>query len=173
MAHSNPESRSAILNRIRAAQGRNAAPASGAIAAVDAHLTAHPQGPRPDSSWDPVERLREPVVFELLLAMSETDRFCSRFDAVLLLGCSGDPRALEPLLAAARDEADLVRLSEDRPVLHQVRAEESALPRSVELGITDSESPDYRRAAASASALMAATSSSLVTISSWMPTRPL
>ncbi|KQS76763.1 hypothetical protein ASG32_26780 [Methylobacterium sp. Leaf361] len=57
------------------------------------------------------------------------------------------PRRDRPVILA---ETDLVRLSEERPVLHQVRAEESALPRSVELGITDSESPDYRRAAASA-----------------------
>ncbi len=57
------------------------------------------------------------------------------------------PRRDRPVALA---EADLVRLSEDRPVLHQVRAEESALPRSVELGITESESPDYRRATAAA-----------------------
>ncbi len=57
------------------------------------------------------------------------------------------PRRDRPVVLA---EADLVRLSEDRPVLRQVRAEESALPRSVELGITESESPDYRRAAAAA-----------------------
>ncbi|MBP1180449.1 glycoside hydrolase/phage tail family protein [Methylobacterium sp. PvR107] len=57
------------------------------------------------------------------------------------------PRRDRPVVLA---EAELVRLSEDRPVLRQVRAEESALPRSVELGITESESPDYRRAAAAA-----------------------
>lgn len=47
-------------------------------------------------------------------------------------------------------EADLVRLSEEAETLRRVRAEESSLPRSVELGITDSESPDYRRASAAA-----------------------
>jgi GTA TIM-barrel-like domain/Putative phage tail protein len=57
------------------------------------------------------------------------------------------PRRDRPVVLA---EADLVRLSEEKPVLRQVRAEESALPRSVELGITESESPDYRRAAAAA-----------------------
>jgi len=57
------------------------------------------------------------------------------------------PRRDRPLVL---DEADLVRLSEEKPVLRQVRAEESALPRSVELGITESESPDYRRATAAA-----------------------
>lgn len=57
------------------------------------------------------------------------------------------PRREAPVLLA---EADLVRVSEDGETLRRVRAEESALPRSVELGITDSESPDYRRAAAAA-----------------------
>ncbi|KST59686.1 hypothetical protein AO398_16965 [Methylobacterium sp. GXS13] len=57
------------------------------------------------------------------------------------------PRRDRPVVLA---EADLVRLSEDKPVLRQVRAEESALPRSVELGLTESESPDYRRATAAA-----------------------
>jgi hypothetical protein len=57
------------------------------------------------------------------------------------------PRRDRPVVLA---DADLVRLSEDRPVLRQVRAEESALPRSIELGLTESESPDYRRAAAAA-----------------------
>ncbi|TXN56952.1 glycoside hydrolase/phage tail family protein [Methylobacterium sp. WL2] len=57
------------------------------------------------------------------------------------------PRRERPVVLA---EADLVRLSEAKPVLRQVRAEESALPRSVILGITESESPDYRRAAAAA-----------------------
>lgn len=57
------------------------------------------------------------------------------------------PRRDRPVVLA---EADLVRLSEEKPVLRQVRAEESALPRSVELGITESESPDYRRATAAA-----------------------
>jgi hypothetical protein len=51
---------------------------------------------------------------------------------------------------AVLSEADLVRPAEARPVLRQVRAEESALPRSIELGVTDSESADYRRAAAAA-----------------------
>ncbi|MDP4004164.1 glycoside hydrolase/phage tail family protein [Methylobacterium sp. NEAU K] len=57
------------------------------------------------------------------------------------------PRRDRPVVLA---EADLVRLSEEKPVLRQVRAEESALPRSVELGITESESPEYRRAMAAA-----------------------
>ena len=47
-------------------------------------------------------------------------------------------------------DADLVRVSEDAKTLRRVRAEESSLPRSVEIGITDSESPEYRRASAAA-----------------------
>ncbi|MDP4021404.1 glycoside hydrolase/phage tail family protein [Methylobacterium sp. NEAU 140] len=57
------------------------------------------------------------------------------------------PRRDAPVVLA---EADLVRVSEDGEVLRRVRTEESALPRSVEIGVTDSESPDYRRAAAAA-----------------------
>ncbi|MEL6062448.1 MULTISPECIES: baseplate multidomain protein megatron [unclassified Methylobacterium] len=57
------------------------------------------------------------------------------------------PRRDRPVVL---DAAELVRLSEEKPVLRQVRAEESALPRSVELGLTESESPDYRRATAAA-----------------------
>lgn len=57
------------------------------------------------------------------------------------------PRRDAPVLLA---ETDLVRVSEDGATLRRVRAEESSLPRSVELGITDSESPDYRRATAAA-----------------------
>ena len=57
------------------------------------------------------------------------------------------PRRDRPVVLA---EADLVRHAQDRPVLRQIRAEESALPRSVELGITEAESPEYRRATAAA-----------------------
>lgn len=57
------------------------------------------------------------------------------------------PRRDRPVVLA---EADLVRLAQEKPVLRQVRAEESALPRSVELGITEAESPEYRRATAAA-----------------------
>ncbi len=53
--------------------------------------------------------------------------------------------------ALALSEDDLVRLTETEAPLGQVRAEESALPRSVELGFTDAESPGYRRATAAAS----------------------
>lgn len=48
-----------ILGRIRAAQGRRGATTVEETAAVAAHLGAHPQGPRPRSDWDPLERLRE------------------------------------------------------------------------------------------------------------------
>ncbi|GBU17329.1 MULTISPECIES: glycoside hydrolase/phage tail family protein [Methylobacterium] len=41
--------------------------------------------------------------------------------------------------------------SGDEPTLRRMRAEESALPRSVELVFGDSESPEYRRASAAAS----------------------
>ncbi|WP_336487290.1 baseplate multidomain protein megatron [Methylobacterium nigriterrae] len=47
-------------------------------------------------------------------------------------------------------EADLVRRRPDEAPLSLVRAEESALPRSLEIGFTDSESPEYRRASAAA-----------------------
>ena len=52
--------------------------------------------------------------------------------------------------ARALAEDDLVRLDEDEPILRRVRAEESALPRSVEVSFSDSESPEYRRASAAA-----------------------
>ena len=48
-----------ILGRIRAAQGRGGAVLLQDGAAVDAHLAAHPQGPRPFSGWDPLVRLRD------------------------------------------------------------------------------------------------------------------
>ncbi len=56
------------------------------------------------------------------------------------------PRRETALALAA---GDLVRTGEAAP-LAQVRAEESALPRALELAITDSESPAYRRASAAA-----------------------
>ena len=52
--------------------------------------------------------------------------------------------------ATAIAEDDLVRVSDDAAPLRRVRAEESGLPRSVEIGFTESESPDYRRASAAA-----------------------
>lgn len=58
------------------------------------------------------------------------------------------PRRETPL---ALDFPDFVRVSEEAPTLRRVRAEEGSLPRSVTVGITDAESPDYRRAAAAAS----------------------
>ena len=48
-----------ILNRIRAAQGRAGAPSAQEAAAVATHIAAHLSGPRPQSDWDPLERLRE------------------------------------------------------------------------------------------------------------------
>lgn len=52
--------------------------------------------------------------------------------------------------AVAIADADLVRVSEDEAPLRRVRAEESGLPRSIEIGFTDSENPEYRRATAAA-----------------------
>ena len=43
-----------ILARIRAAQGADNGPAG-----VAAHINAHPQGPRPNSDWEPVARFSE------------------------------------------------------------------------------------------------------------------
>ena len=57
------------------------------------------------------------------------------------------PRRDAPLVLA---ESDLVRVSEEAALLRRVRAEESALPLSVALAITDAESLDYRRAGAAA-----------------------
>jgi L-lactate dehydrogenase complex protein LldG len=48
-----------ILGRIRTAQGRTGAVSPQEQAAVDAHLAAHPSGPRPRSDWNLLERLRE------------------------------------------------------------------------------------------------------------------
>ncbi|WP_232631666.1 baseplate multidomain protein megatron, partial [Methylobacterium sp. Leaf118] len=51
----------------------------------------------------------------------------------------------------ALDADDLVPAEGEAAPLRRVRAEESALPRTVEIGFTDGESPDYRRATAAAS----------------------
>ena len=48
-----------ILARIRAAQGRAGAPSLQERTAVAAYITAHPQGPRPQSDWEPVARFRD------------------------------------------------------------------------------------------------------------------
>ena len=48
-----------ILARIRAAQGRAAAPTPQERAAVVDYLNAHPQSPRPKSDWEPVARFRD------------------------------------------------------------------------------------------------------------------
>ena len=58
------------------------------------------------------------------------------------------PRHDPPLILA---EADLVRVSEEAAILRRVRAEESALPLSVSIAVTESDSLDYRRANAAAS----------------------
>lgn len=52
-------SRDAILSRIRAAQGRAGAPTPQERAAVVDYINAHPQGPRPNSDWEPVARFRD------------------------------------------------------------------------------------------------------------------
>jgi L-lactate dehydrogenase complex protein LldG len=48
-----------ILARIRTAQGRSGAPDAAERAAVAAHIGAHPPGPRPQSSWEPISRFAE------------------------------------------------------------------------------------------------------------------
>ena len=45
-----------ILTRIRAAQGRGGAPSQRERDAITSHVKAHPQGPRPQSNWEPVAR---------------------------------------------------------------------------------------------------------------------
>ncbi|MBI1966304.1 MAG: lactate utilization protein C [Betaproteobacteria bacterium] len=48
-----------ILARIRARQGKSAAPGADEREAVRAHIAAHPQSPRPRAEWEPVARFRE------------------------------------------------------------------------------------------------------------------
>ena len=48
-----------ILSRIRAAQGRSGAPSQHERDVVAAYIKAHPQGPRPQSDWEPVARFCE------------------------------------------------------------------------------------------------------------------
>ncbi|MEH3118288.1 MAG: glycoside hydrolase/phage tail family protein [Methylorubrum populi] len=48
------------------------------------------------------------------------------------------------------EAGDLVLAEDEDAPLRRVRAQESELPRSVEIGISDGESPDYRRATAAA-----------------------
>ncbi|HKA45460.1 MAG TPA: lactate utilization protein C [Burkholderiales bacterium] len=51
--------RGRILARIRARQGKAAAPAAAERDAVNAHIAAHPQNARPRVDWDPAARFRE------------------------------------------------------------------------------------------------------------------
>lgn len=51
--------RANILARIRAAHGRGVTPDAHERAAVEAHINAHPPGPRPQSAWEPVARFQE------------------------------------------------------------------------------------------------------------------
>lgn len=51
--------RDRIIARIRAAQGSQGEPSPAVRAAVERHISQHPQGPRPRSDWDPVARFRE------------------------------------------------------------------------------------------------------------------
>lgn len=51
--------RESILARIRARQGKPAAPAIDEREAVRAHIAAHPQNARPRTEWDQVARFRE------------------------------------------------------------------------------------------------------------------
>ena len=56
MAQAVDKSKAAILNRIRAAQGRAGAVTPAEHEAVNLHLAAHPRGPQPDSGSDPLAR---------------------------------------------------------------------------------------------------------------------
>jgi L-lactate dehydrogenase complex protein LldG len=51
-----------ILARIRTAQGRTGAPDAAERAVAATHIGAHPQGPRPQSAWEPVARFSECAV---------------------------------------------------------------------------------------------------------------
>ncbi|MET3693502.1 baseplate multidomain protein megatron [Methylobacterium goesingense] len=57
------------------------------------------------------------------------------------------PRRTDPLVLEA---GDLVTMRAGDAPLNRVRAEEAELPRSVEFGFTDADSPEYRRASAAA-----------------------
>jgi len=48
-----------ILARIRARQAKSALPGAGEREAVRAHISAHPQNPRPATDWNPVARFRD------------------------------------------------------------------------------------------------------------------
>jgi L-lactate dehydrogenase complex protein LldG len=51
--------RESILARIRARQGKPAAPAADECDAVRAHIAAHPPSARPRAEWEPLARFRE------------------------------------------------------------------------------------------------------------------
>jgi len=48
-----------IIERIRAARGKQAEPSAPVRAAVERYLAQHPEGPRPRSDWDALARFRE------------------------------------------------------------------------------------------------------------------
>ena len=84
MAHSILDPRSSILNRIRAARSGRGASSAQDVAQVNAHLAAHPQGPRPYSDWDPIERLRDraqslTTTLERVANMGEVPRAVARY----------------------------------------------------------------------------------------------
>ena len=56
---SDGRARDNILARIRARQGKPAAPEASERDAVAAHIKAHPRNARPELAWDPVARFRE------------------------------------------------------------------------------------------------------------------
>jgi len=66
-----------ILARIRARQGKPAAPGADEREAVRTHIAAHPQSPRPRADWDPVARFREQA-----LKLSSTVEEVGALDAV-------------------------------------------------------------------------------------------
>ncbi|HET9700010.1 MAG TPA: lactate utilization protein C [Burkholderiales bacterium] len=54
--------RDRIIARIRAAQGPRGEPSKAVRAAAELYISAHPQGPRPRSDWDPLVRFRERAI---------------------------------------------------------------------------------------------------------------
>ncbi|MCJ2114043.1 glycoside hydrolase/phage tail family protein [Methylobacterium sp. E-025] len=120
-----------------------------------------------------LDRLIERILSDLGVAVPIAIEAAAYLDGAVIDRPLSARAALEPLaqlygldvsavagtlrLRGARREAaviiaddDLVRVSEDEAPLRRVRAEESGLPRSIEIGFTDSENPDYRRASAAA-----------------------
>jgi L-lactate dehydrogenase complex protein LldG len=115
-----------ILNRIRAAQGRAGAPTPQERAAVVDYIDAHPQGPRPNSDWEPVARFRDRALslastLDEVLSLADVPQAVATYLAThslpLAAVCWPDLRTLDwrgaglAVDARAAAEADLVGIT--------------------------------------------------------------